>query len=151
MTTTETESAAAGALAWTTPTAASWPPVARADVGTLPSARLVRITDYIRDHLDGDLTLRQLGSVACMSPFHFARLFRLTTGLSPHRFVVRSRIDRASALLAAPAPSIARISRMTGFRSPSHFSTVFRRITGISPRAYRTRRASERASAEGRG
>jgi AraC family transcriptional regulator len=148
MTTTDTGSAAAGALAWPPPIDPSWPPVARADIGTLPSARLTRITDYIRDHLDGDLTLRQLGSVACMSPFHFARLFRLTTGVSPHRFVVRSRIDRASALLASPSPSIARISQLTGFRSPSHFSTVFRRIIGISPRAYRTRRASDRASAE---
>jgi AraC family transcriptional regulator len=106
-------------------------------VHTLPRSRLRRVTEHIRAHLDHHLTLAQLGAVVYMSPFHFARLFRESTGLPPHRFVVRARIDHAATLLAAREPSIARISQMVGFRTPSHFSTVFRRLMGVTPRAYR--------------
>jgi AraC family transcriptional regulator len=144
MTTTDTTSAAAGALAWTAPDeslVSAWPPPARTEIGALPLARLRRVTEYIREHIDQDLTLRELGAVVCMSPFHFARLFRRSTGVSPHRFVVRTRIDRASTLLAARELSIAEISQRIGFRSPSHFSTVFRRVSGATPRAYRARLA----------
>lgn len=115
------------------------PPTAPREVGTLPLSRLRRVTDYIREHLDQDLTLAQLGAVVYMSPFHFARLFQRSTGLPPHRYVVRARIDHAAELLAAPEPSIAQISRMVGFRTPSHFSTVFRRLTGVTPHEYRGR------------
>ena len=72
-----------------------------------------------------------------MSPYHFARLFQRSTGLPPHRFVVRARIDHATTLLATPDLSIARISQVVGFRTPSHFSTVFRRLIGVTPSEYR--------------
>jgi AraC family transcriptional regulator len=116
-----------------------WPITEPREVGTLPLSRLRQVTDYIREHLDQDLSLAQLGAVVYMSPFHFARLFQRTTGLPPHRYVVRARIDHAAELLAAPQPSIAQISRMVGFRTPSHFSTVFRRLTGVTPHEYRGR------------
>jgi AraC-like DNA-binding protein len=103
----------------------------------LPLARLRRVTDYIQEHLDEDLRLAQLGSVVYMSPYHFARLFQHSTGLPPHRFVVRTRVDRAIRLLAARELPISRIARLVGFRTPSHFSTVFRRLTGTTPGAYR--------------
>jgi AraC family transcriptional regulator len=104
---------------------------------TLPLSRLRRVTDYIREHLDQHLTLAQLGAVVFMSPYHFARLFQHSTGLPPHRFVVRARIDHAATMLAMPDLSIARISQMVGFRTPSHFTTVFRRLMGVTPGAYR--------------
>lgn len=121
------------------------------EAGTLPVARLKRVTEYIQEHLDEDLTLAQLGAVAYMSPYHFARLFRRSTGLPPHRFVVRVRIDRSAALLASPEPSIARISREVGFRTPSHFSTVFRRLMGVTPSAYRADRLRPESPREGSG
>jgi AraC family transcriptional regulator len=112
-------------------------PGTRADGQTLPGSRLRRVTEYIQAHLDHDLTLARLGAVVYMSPYHFARLFQHSTGLPPHRFVVRTRIDHAASLLAAPELSIARIAQAVGFRTPSHFSTVFRRLMGVTPRAYR--------------
>ncbi len=104
---------------------------------TLPGSRLRRVTEYIRAHLDQPLTLAHLGAVVYMSPYHFARLFQHSTGLPPHRFVVRARIEHAATLLAAREPSIARISQLVGFRTASHFSTVFRQLMGVTPRAYR--------------
>lgn len=110
---------------------------------TLPLSRLRRVTDYIHEHLDQHLTLARLGAVVFMSPYHFARLFQHSTGVPPHRFVVRARIDHAAALLAAPELSIAQISRVVGFRTPSHFATVFHRIMGVTPREYRARQAHD--------
>ncbi len=117
------------------------------ELGTLPLSRLRRVTGYIQEHLDQELTLAQLGAVVYMSPYYFARLFQHSTGLPPHRFVVRSRIDRATGLLADPDLPIARISRAVGFGTPSHFSTVFRRIMGVTPRAYRAERLRRRWAA----
>jgi len=116
-----------------------WSPTARGDLGTLPLSRLRRVTEHIREHLDQDLSLARLGAVVYMSPYHFARLFQRSTGVPPHQFVVRTRIDRAVTLLAARELSIARVSAAVGFRTASHFSTVFRRVTGLTPRAYRAR------------
>ena len=105
---------------------------------TLPWCRLRRVTEYIQHNLGKDLTLAELAAVVYMSPYHFARLFKRSTGVPPHRFVVRQRVARACAFLASQELSIAQISRMVGFRTPSHFTTMFRRVLGITPGAYRT-------------
>jgi len=72
-----------------------------------------------------------------MSAFHFARLFKQSTGVPPHRFVVRRRIEHAKALLVSDGAPIALVARSVGFRTPGHFTTVFRRTTGMTPGAYR--------------
>ena len=110
---------------------------ARGDIGSLPSCRLRRVTDYVQQNLDKDLTLAELAAVVYMSPFHFARLFKCSTGEPPHRFVVRQRITHAQSCLTAEGLSIAQVARMAGFRTPSHFTTVFRRVLGVTPGAYR--------------
>src|SRR5229473_5964057 len=104
----------------------------------LPSCRLRRVTEYIQQNLDKDLRLAELAALVYMSRYHFARLFKCSTGVPPHRFVIRQRIARASAFLATQELSIAQISRMVGFRTPSHFTTVFRRVTGVTPQGHRT-------------
>jgi AraC family transcriptional regulator len=96
------------------------------------------VAQYIQQNLDKDLSLAELAAVVYMSPYHFARLFKDSTGVPPHRFVVRQRIARARGVLATPELSIAQVARMVGFRTPSHFTTVFRRVLGITPGAYRT-------------
>src|SRR2546426_11426693 len=104
----------------------------------LPACSLRRVTQYIQEHLQRELRLPELSALVHMSPYHFARLFKRSTGVPPHRFLVRRRIDEARALLAARTAPIAEISRMVGFRTPSHFATTFRRITGMTPSAYRS-------------
>jgi AraC family transcriptional regulator len=115
----------------------------RGDMLALPACRLRRVTEYIQHNLDKGLTLEELASVVYMSPYHFARLFKGSTGVPPHRFVVRQRIAQARACLERQDLSIAQISRLVGFRTPSHFTTVFSRLAGVTPRSYRmaTRRA----------
>ena len=141
MTTTQTTSAgSAGPMRAATVEAASagWAVPARGDVGSLPACRLRRVTEYIQQNLDKDLKLSALAALVYMSPYHFARLFKYSTGVPPHRFVVQQRIVRARVVLARSELSIAQISRLVGFRTPSHFATVFRRALGITPGAYRT-------------
>ena len=153
MTTPETTSAGSAVLVSAATVEAprsGWAVPVRGGIGTIPWGRLRRVIEHIQQNLDKDLTLAELAAVVYMSPYHFARLFKCSTGLPPHRFVVRQRIAQASAFLATREPSIARISQMVGFRTPSHFTAVFRCITGITPRGYRTECLREgRPSREG--
>ena len=147
MTTTLASSPATGEVMWAPPVAApssGWAGPAQGNVGALPMSRLRRVTEYIQQSLDKDLPLADLAALVSMSPFHFARLFKGSTGLPPHRFVIRQRIARARACLSTPDLSIAQISRSVGFRTPSHFTTVFRRVTGVTPRGYRARHRDDR-------
>jgi AraC family transcriptional regulator len=91
------------------------------------------VTAHIESNLQRELPLAELASVANMSPYHFARLFKRATGVSPHRFVVRRRMDAAIVLLTESTSPISSIARAVGFRTASHFTTTVRRITGRTP------------------
>jgi AraC family transcriptional regulator len=103
----------------------------------LPGTALRRVLDHIEANLHRDPPLSELSARAYMSAFHFARLFKRSTGLPPHRFVVGRRIGRAKELLETRSVSIATVAQAVGFRTPSHFTTVFRRSMGVTPSAYR--------------
>ena len=109
--------------------------------GGLPPHRLRRVMDLISSSVSASqaevLRLDQLASVAELSPFHFARAFRETVGLSPCGYVLRRRLERARTMLAKSRMSIAEIGRQTGFRSQAHFSSQFRQQMGISPLSFR--------------
>ena len=93
----------------------TWSPLRnQPETGTLPSGRLRRVTEYIRQNLDRELPLAELAALVYMSPYHFARLFKRSTGVPPHRFVIRQRIVHARAILATRGLSVAQISRMGG-------------------------------------
>jgi len=107
----------------------------------LPAWRVRRVTEHIEQNLDKPLPLTELAAVVPTSRFHFARLFRRSTGYPPHRFVIRQRIARACEFLVRSELTIAEISRRVGFRTPSHFTTIFHRVSGITPSGYRIERA----------
>jgi AraC family transcriptional regulator len=105
--------------------------------GGLPGARLRHVTEFIDDNLGRPLPLAELSAQAHLSPYHFTRLFKQSTGVPPHRFVVRRRIERACALLIEGRLSVDAVARAVGFRTRSHFSMVFHRHTGRPPTVYR--------------
>ena len=113
----------------------------------LPGYRLRRVTQHIHENLQTELRLSELSAVVHMSPHHFARMFKQTTGVPPHRFVVQCRIDEARVRLAARAVPITVIARSVGFRTTSHFTATFRRVTGTTPAAYRSAGAGAASTA----
>jgi AraC-like DNA-binding protein len=95
---------------------------------------------YIDRHLAGGLTVRRLARLARLSPYHFIRAFRAATGLTPHQYVRRRRLERAMDLLVTTPRPVTEICDAVGFRSLGSFSSLFRRVTGETPRAYRAAR-----------
>jgi len=100
----------------------------------LSSRQLSRLTEHVARNLADSLTIERLAAVANMSPFHFARCFKQTTGMTPHQFVTRARISRARELLGSTRQSIREIAMSLGFASQSHFTDVYRSATGTTPR-----------------
>jgi AraC-like DNA-binding protein len=94
-----------------------------------------RARGFIREHFAENLSLEDLAGVACLSPFHFQRLFVKSTGVSPHQYVMESRIEKAKELLLE-GHSIAGAAIDTGFADQSHFTRAFKRIIGIAPGRY---------------
>lgn len=107
------------------------------NAGGLPKYKLWRAIEYINDNLENDLTLAELAGVVQMSTYHFARLFKQSTGLAPHQYVTNCRIERAKILLAERKLSIVEICGFVGFQSPSHFSALFRKLMKMTPNEYR--------------
>jgi AraC family transcriptional regulator len=103
----------------------------------LPPSKLRQAIEYINDNLSQDLTLAELAAVVQLSPNYFVRLFKRSTGLPPHQYVLNCRIERAKALLAENKLPIIEVCHRVGFQSHSHFTTVFRRLMGTTPKAYR--------------
>jgi AraC family transcriptional regulator len=107
-----------------------------------PSQRLThqqmrRVRDFVQDHLSQDLSLEALAEQTGFSAYHFARLFRQTTGESPHQFVLHQRIERAQRLLKEKDLPLVHVALESGFASQSHLTQVFKRYLGLTPRAYR--------------
>ena len=105
--------------------------------GGLPKTRLNRALEYIEANLDRDLHLDELAQACGFSSFHFAKLFKQSTGASPHRYVLERRLERAKALLRMPELSLSQISLDAGFADQSHLTNVFRKFLGVSPAKFR--------------
>jgi AraC family transcriptional regulator len=130
----------------------------------LPKYKLREVITYINECLDQNLTLAELAAVIQMSPHYFATLFKQSTGLAPHQYVTKCRIEKAKQLLRCEeltilevshqvgfvSPShfakqllrckeltILEVSQQVGFVSPSHFAKVFRKYTTTTPKIYR--------------
>jgi AraC family transcriptional regulator len=105
--------------------------------GGLPPARLRRVEAFLMEHLADDIGLDDLAAIADLSAKHFARAFRQSTGLPPHRWLIERRIDRAKALLSFGDDSLADVAVTCGFADQSHFTAAFRKIVGTTPGSFR--------------
>jgi AraC family transcriptional regulator len=103
----------------------------------LTGHQIKQVVDFILAHLSQDLSLEALAEQIGFSPAHFARLFRQTTGESPHRFVLRQRVERARHLLQETDAPLVQIAAECGFANQSHLTQVFKAHLGLTPRAYR--------------
>lgn len=103
----------------------------------LVDRRLRRAIEFMHDNCGRELSLAEIASAAYVSEFHFARLFKKITGLTPHVYLAGLRIERARKLLAESDLSIVEVGAAVGYASQSHFTKVFREATGMTPRAFR--------------
>ncbi len=99
--------------------------------------RIRRSVELMHSQIDQDLTLKDLAGVSYLSPFHFARLFKKLTGITPHNYLAQIRVTHAKQLLADSALSINEVGARVGYLSASHFSKAFRLTTGTTPREFR--------------
>jgi AraC-like DNA-binding protein len=101
------------------------------------------VIDYIHANSSGNISLADMAKIAELTPHHLATLFTKTTGLSPHQYVLRVRIERAKIHLTDDRLSIAEVSKLVGFRTQEHFTKVFRRVVGATPSKFREELASD--------
>lgn len=111
--------------------------------------RLLRAALYVERHLGEPLTLGRLADEACISTYHFHRLFRLWLGEPVMEYVRRLRIEHAAYRLRASTRSVQAIARDVGYASADAFGRAFRERFGETPREYRARWAATSSSAEG--
>lgn len=105
--------------------------------GGLSGRRLRRVTAFIADNYESDLSIAELAGVAGISAFHFAREFKRATGTTPHQYLIKFRVERAKALLTESEMPLVEVSSRAGFSHQSHFTRLFHRLTGMTPQSYR--------------
>ena len=108
--------------------------------GGLAAWQVKRAQETLAANLEGDISLADLANDCGLSASHFSRAFRQSTGLSPHRWLMQRRVDRAKSLLPDRKLSLAEIALSCGFTDQSHFTRVFSAFVGISPGAWRRNR-----------
>ena len=106
--------------------------------GAMPRGRLRAVVEYIEEHLAASPSLEQMAAVAHLSPYHFARQFKATTGLPPHEYVIARRVERAKQFLQGGGDlSLAEVAAQAGFTDQSQFSRHFKRLVGVTPGQFR--------------
>jgi len=105
----------------------------------IPSRRirseLQRALEYIQNNLDSGISLQEVADAVGLSTRHFAQLFKEWIGETPHRYVIRQRVERALRLLEQGDRSLAEVALAVGFYDQAHLTNNFKRLTGMTPRA----------------
>jgi AraC family transcriptional regulator len=105
--------------------------------GGLGSARLRRIKEFIDAKIEDDLTLCEMAQAVELSPAYFSRMFRKSTGETPHQFLLRRRLERAKKMLRSADERVLDVAVACGFKSQQHFAQVFRHVCRVTPTEYR--------------
>src|SRR5262249_9034650 len=104
--------------------------------GGLSREKLTRVLEYIHERLQSDLIVADMAQAIHMSPYHFSRLFKVSTGRSPSRYVIEARAKKARDLLASGKVSIAEAAQQAGFVDQSHLTRNFKQIFGTTPKTF---------------
>lgn len=105
---------------------------------SLQKWRLKRVLQYVDDRPAAKITLQELATVAGLSRMHFAAQFRAATGMRPHQYLLKQRIERAKELLKQAEISLVEVALTVGFQTQAHFTTVFKRFAGDTPYQWRS-------------
>jgi RpiB/LacA/LacB family sugar-phosphate isomerase len=105
--------------------------------GGLPPRRLQNVFAHVRNNISHELAVAELANVVGMSQYYFSKLFKTSTGITPHQYVMRQRIERAQEHLRDSKMPLAEIASVVGFETQSHFTSVFRKLAGLTPKHYR--------------
>jgi AraC-like DNA-binding protein len=105
--------------------------------GGLAGWQQKKVTDFIEGHLNEDIALQELANMAELSRYHFARAFKQSFGVPPHRYHMGRRMERAKTLLEERTRSVTQVGLMLGFAETSSFTTSFRRTVGVTPSDFR--------------
>lgn len=108
-------------------------PALRASTREELARRVGIATSYLHANLERDVRVDEAAREACLSPFHFHRLFSAYHGVTPHRYLTRLRLERARAALRAGGRSVADVAFACGFESVGSFTTLFKRTFGVTP------------------
>jgi AraC family transcriptional regulator len=99
-----------------------------------------RVSDYIDGHLSGRILVSDLSTIIQRSEAHFARAFKRSFGVSPHAYVLRRRVEKASHLMLVSDDSLSDIALACGMTDQPHLCKIFRQMTGTTPAAWRRER-----------
>ena len=105
--------------------------------GGLAPGALRRVTEYIDSHLCEDVALETLAAHAGLSTYHFARAFKQSVGMPPHRYLLQQRVKKAAELLKHTEQALTAIALSLGFADQSHFSRSFHWLVGMAPSEFR--------------
>jgi AraC family transcriptional regulator len=103
----------------------------------LPKDKLQQAIDYMHAHLGENISLADIAAQVCISQYHFARLFKQSTGITAHAYLIQQRVNKAKHLLQQTERTILEIADDCGFANPSHLAKHFHKQTGITPRQFR--------------
>lgn len=103
----------------------------------LSKQKLRQAVEYIQAHLGENLSLSDIASKLGMSQYYFCHLFKRSTGISPHQYLIQQRVEQAKHLLKQPERTILSVAMECGFANQSHFAKCFRQCTGMSPNQFR--------------
>jgi len=107
--------------------------------GNLARSELRRVTEYIEEYLVRNPSLTELAEEVGMNRYRFSRLFKRSTGLSPHQYVIARRVEKAKRLLGLEGSSLHEVALGTGFADQSHLTRHFKRLVGVTPGEFRRR------------
>jgi AraC family transcriptional regulator len=103
----------------------------------LSKQKLRQAVEYIQAHLGEDLSLAEIANELGMSQYYFCRLFKRSTGVSPHQYLMQQRVAKAKHLLKQPERTITSVAMECGFANQSHFAKCFHQSTGLNPKEFR--------------
>ncbi len=98
--------------------------------------KMERVFGYIDNNLHSDIDIGDLASTACISEYHFIRVFSLFCDCTPYQYIIKKRIDKAKLMIQYNLYSVCEISKACGYGRVQTFRKCFKRETGLTPREY---------------